>query len=848
MIAGSLALALGIGAAAPLQGVARDTAEPVIIELSLGRLANRTVAGYRLGATALLPTGAIFDLAEIRITAAGPDQMTAVLEPARTVISIDASRRLLSVGRTTTTLDSSEVLARDGELYLATGPLGRALGVEWAVNWGDLTAVAIDPSGLPIAARISRNWRRRIESGFADPSLPVFDLGIGPRRPVDGLVVDYGIFAPTGRPLAEAAYSTGIGLDVMGGSFTASAQTQSESGRNRIRTEVAWAGYWRHRTWLTQARIGDGYTSGPRPRTVRGVSFGNAPLLRPNEIGEVAFTGSLGPGWQIEAWRGGRRIGFDSVNALGKYSIDAPIAYGENPVEFVAYGPFGEVRRFSRAFRVDANRVAARRLEYGVSIGACRTDRCDATVNTDVRYGLSNRWTAQAGLDHFSRADSVGNLFHPYAAVSGSVGNAFGVQAELVANAIARAGVRYQPSAGLIVGLEGTRFARGVQAPLLTPEGRTSQVTLTGFYRPRESLGSFYFDGSVDVARSATGSVASGRLGGSYHFREVQLLPAVRWQRSRSGSIVQRTTRFELNTYLLPLPRLGAFFGQLTARSYLETTASLGAEAASLHLSRNLNRALRVEVGGGWGRNQGASLSLNLAANFAAIRGLASLTATRAGTVGSQYLQGSLLYDRAARQVHLAAGPSIERAGVSGRVFLDANGNDRFDAGDELLPNVRLSIGMESRISDARGEYRLWNLTPYEPALIAVDSATLASPLWIPARGAMSVEPAPNRFRIVDIPIAPGGVVDGRVVRAADSSGAPGVTVILTHLDSGTSRMMTTFSDGAFYAMGVRPGRYRLTLDPRVAARLGVTAEPVEFVMAAAIDGATVGDLQLRLR
>ncbi|MBL8984760.1 MAG: carboxypeptidase regulatory-like domain-containing protein, partial [Gemmatimonadetes bacterium] len=110
-----------------------------------------------------------------------------------------------------------------------------------------------------------------------------------------------------------------------------------------------------------------------------------------------------------------------------------------------------------------------------------------------------------------------------------------------------------------------------------------------------------------------------------------------------------------------------------------------------------------------------------------------------------------------------------------------------------------------------------------------------------------SVEPGPNRFRIVDIPIAPGGVIDGRVLRA-DSSGAAGITLILTHLESGATRSITSFSDGAFYAMGIRPGRYRLTLDPRVATRLGRSAEPIEFVMAAVLDGATVGDLRLVLK
>jgi hypothetical protein len=111
----------------------------------------------------------------------------------------------------------------------------------------------------------------------------------------------------------------------------------------------------------------------------------------------------------------------------------------------------------------------------------------------------------------------------------------------------------------------------------------------------------------------------------------------------------------------------------------------------------------------------------------------------------------------------------------------------------------------------------------------------------------VAVEPGPNRFRIVDIPIAPGGVIDGRVVRP-DSSGAEAVTLRLTHLGTGAVRLVTTFRDGDFYAMGIRPGQYRLDLDPRVVARLGISAEALEFAMPAEVDGATVGGLRLVIR
>ena len=43
----------------------------------------------------------------------------------------------------------------------------------------------------------------------------------------------------------------------------------------------------------------------------------------------------VAPLFKLEAYRGGRLISFDSVNALGQFSLDVPIQYGENPVDFI---------------------------------------------------------------------------------------------------------------------------------------------------------------------------------------------------------------------------------------------------------------------------------------------------------------------------------------------------------------------------------------------------------------------------------------------------------------------------------------------------------------------------------
>ena len=53
----------------------------------------------------------------------------------------------------------------------------------------------------------------------------------------------------------------------------------------------------------------------------------------------------------------------------------------------------------------------------------------------------------------------------------------------------------------------------------------------------------------------------------------------------------------------------------------------------------------------------------------------------------------------------------------------------------------------------------------------------------------------------------------------------------LTEVETGRQRTMATFTDGTFYLLGVRPGRYVLTVDERVLDLLQMRAEPRRFTI-----------------
>lgn len=825
-----------------------DSTEQALIELRLGRFLGQTVPAYRIGDSVLVPLGAFLDMAEIQHHYVPGGGLEAVMQPGNVRFSLGQRWDTLVVGRQAWPLAGADRLYRSGEIYLGTRVLEQALGLRIIVNWSDLLVVVANAEILPVGRRLEREAARRALAGLDTGLEPDLTLGLDRER-WGGMVLDYSILSPANDALGGGSYSAALGLDLLGGSLEISNATEGTLDQGRTRTDVSWTGVWRRSTWLSQIRLGDGVATGPRPRSIRGFSLSNAPYQRPSVLGAASFNGQLGPGWQVEAYRGGRLIGFDSVNAFGDFSLDVPVQYGENPVDFVAYGPFGEVRRFNRTYNVRGDLLPYRSFEYGVAAGACRTPVCRSSANLDLRYGVARRWTVQAGFDQFWR-DSLDNLSHPYAGVTGSLGNAWGVELEGVANAVLRSALHYEPSTNLRVSLEYNDFARSVVQPILTPSGRRSQWTAQGFYRPGSRNGDLYFEGSLDQISADAGNFTSGRLGLSLQAAEVRFYPSVRLARvSQAGAGSHTDGFFGINAIALPRPSLGALLGAVSARVALETEASLHATSASAYLSRPVGAGLRIETGLSWMRHTGTTFAFSISTNLRSVRAYSTVNAGATGTNATTYLQGSVLYNPDHRSLSLASGPALQRSGVAGQVFLDENGNGNLDEGEQLLPDVRVRVGMITTRTDSLGRYRIWDLLPYEPVILVVDTLTLQSPLWIPTFAAVSIEPGPNEFRTVNVPIAPGGVVEGQVVRRTPTgpTGMGGITLVLRDLNSGAERRLLTYSDGGFYAIGVKPGEYEITLPDRLAERLGMAVRPVRFILAPSVDGTSVSGLEVEL-
>jgi hypothetical protein len=201
------------------------------------------------------------------------------------------------------------------------------------------------------------------------------------------------------------------------------------------------------------------------------------------------------------------------------------------------------------------------------------------------------------------------------------------------------------------------------------------------------------------------------------------------------------------------------------------------------------------------------------------------------GVQGQQLIEGSILWDHQNKRLGFADGRSLGRAGISGEVFVDANGNGIRDVDEMGFPDLRLRLGSRGVTTDSLGKFSTWDVVPFESLLLEIDSLSIDTPLWVPATPLMSLSPGPNSFTYMQIPLVQAGEVSGTAVFEDGSVPAGGIHLVLEDPRSGLAIPTRTFSDGEFFLMGLRPGTYQLRVDDEQLRQLRMSSTPIEVVI-----------------
>lgn len=782
-------LTLSFSGSVSAQNAATDpyeslTAFAALYEVQIPNVAAATLKVYDTDADDfLIPVGPLFDLLGVRYT-------------------IDYSARSVSVNGETLHLSGRGNVTSADSLYVALSSVASALKIIARLDRSDARVVLLNTDELPVVKRAARARAReqllarsaserrsssvvppvvtRPESGYGSLSA---DYRITQYRSRWGSFTDYTVSAST--PVAQGAllmHASGVGKEYNG--------------------ELTWIRAWPMDREPTQLLLGYGMSSGIGSLPINGLVFSNAPWVRPQLHNMLYMTGVLPQDWSIEAYKNGLLIGFDSVGSTGAYNLSIPLTYGENSVNLIAYGPGGQTIHLDRIIRARPAMLPEKAFEFGGSTGMCSERTCSWMMNVDLRYGLSSMWTIRGGASEFSWKNGNPTSIHPYFAIDGLVRPGLSINLEGIANASARLGVAWDPLAAVSVVGDYARYKRTDAGELLSG-GAIDQAWLAtrilpGFIR-------YPVEGQFMKIRYVDHDYSFLRIGTSLNLYNSMIRPYFR--RSVSGDM--RSTTIGADAVSTPAGWGFSGLHRWWVKGNLESRYDgRGLENAELTFARSGAGNLSVEAGIKWHRNyQEPRLTLGLSREMGDVLVQGNSTAGLSGEMAAvnYSVGGSIRWDAQNRRLSRYPHSRLESAGVSGVVFLDLNGNNKLDPGEDLIEGAVVRVEHAQAGTDKVGYFEVWGVPGGQFVGLEVDASSMPSPWWVPVNPITYVPTSPRRAVSVRIPIAIGGIIEGTMT--ADSTLMIGAIEII-HLPSGRKLLLEPFSDGTFYMMGLLTGEY----------------------------------------
>jgi len=837
--------ALARGGPTSPQGTWQDTTYiDAIIRLDIDNGPTEVLPALTYSAKLMLPLRQFFALAEIRLAAfALRDSAVAVLEPGGVRLEFRPGTRLLLLGADSVRYDSLDVVWWDGDLFVASALLDRLIGTSTAVEWNSLSATIGHAAGLPVVQRLRREYRRQL-IGQRRPAPDVLDLALR-NRPLDGMVGSWNITALRRGPTEQLTLDLGIGAQLLGGSAELRPLFYAADNNSDAQLRWSWWKAWpQSHQGVRQIRIGDVQTGGVRSRLMTGAVVTNAPFLRSSEFDVEHLVSNVPAGWEAELYEGGRLLAYSDADAVGSFRVPLQLGYGQNPYELVLYGPGGETVRRTRTIRVPFSRLPSRHLEYNLSAGHCRYDPCDALASADARYGLSSRVTLQGGWDAFFD-HARGNLYQPYAVVSGAVLPALALTGEAVVNDHLRGTVNYEPSLDLRATAGYTRF---VPSSARITGGFVEATRSEGslFWRPAWNRGALILQGAGLFSTGPGQRQDLQRLSGSTRFGRWRYgLGLLRNHQTRNDTI--SSGRFAVDASAdAALSGPWPFLREATVQGQLGFEPANGLSAVRAGIGRRVGRLIRMDAALGWLRGSGMNIELAFTTATPGPRyGARTRASANSGSEALVYASGSVAWDPRTRQTELSDVADLGRAGISGVLFQDDNANGTQDSGEAGIANIPVHIGGLPAVSDANGRFAAWGMYAAEPLQIDVDTLSFGNPQLVMPSPVMRVRPTPNSFGVISVPVVVGAEISGYVL--IDGTPVAGVALILREMNTGAEVRTTTFQDGGFYRKAVPPGEYEVTLPDAVLERLHADVPALSIFVPPGAGEKRFEDLTLRL-
>ena len=893
----------GAGAAVPPSGPARSTRGAAIKANAAGEIHEEdllllavdldgltvtdALPAYGMPEDPLLPMGELSRLLDLNINVSpGVGQIIGTIGQSQRPLTIDLASRTFRLNGRAIDLSPEDVAVTASDIYLRVSAVQKVLPITIKADTEGLQLNMHALEVLPIQARLNRlsalrnlqpdaendnEPALRLPTPYSLITPPSFDISgslgagaIAPRFPHSYDVRIAGDVLWTG-------FQGYLGSDINGRIASARASFRRDDPKGRLLGPLH----------ATSASVGDVFTPslpiGPRGGTGRGFEFSSAPLEQASVFNRIDLRGELPVGYDVELYindvlRSGQR-----TPTQGRYEfLNVPLVRGVNVIRIVTNGPRGERTEETRIINVGGGQLAKGKFNF--AMGAVQQDTplinlANANALGDIQspgagklrvsanaaYGLSTGLTLVGGASLFPTTvtDEVTQKQVTKSREMGTVGIRTSILGAAVQVDVA---ADSEKSAALAFGAAAQPFGVSTLVRQVFYRGPFIDETV-GFNSADKPILSHSEINTDFNVRAMRNSIIPLTLRGTVDYYKDGVVQSTAGFRTSSsirnvllsgGLDLQSTYTPGIGTALTTAGNLSAstfyqFKWQIRADLNYSVSPKFSVNDLNITVDRELgaNQALRLGVGQGFGG--GAGTTFQLGDIIHTTKGDISLTGnvtlpSNQWQLGLTFATG-LVYDPYARRYVVTRPGPAQSGSVAFQTFVDSNGNGIFDAGEKPVPDATIDGGEKRATSDAKGHALITGVGTGPSGRLQVGLDAIEDPYVQSPPHTITFAPRPGLVIKAPYPLTSSSEIIIHVLLQRDNTkvGLSAVRVRLTPIKGGAQAETTTEFDGSAGFDALRPGTYRLELDPEQSKRLRMRlTEPLEVVAPA--DGGPLPD------
>lgn len=823
---------------------------------------NAVVISYYKDDAFFLPVNEIFSLFQIQAEVEGlvtkgkfgVDQIP---------YTIDFPNQMITFGGEEYPITQDDFLIKSLDNYIPPKIFSEVFGLFFSVDFNNLSLTLETEKELPIVERAIRNQRRKVATRnrtgiefhpLSDNRNPKF---------LDGGFLDYSMSSNTSQTRTAYNINSAIGLQLAGGDLQGSIFGNFSSGNNLLETNsLRWRYVFRNSPVLSSVMLGQTTLDGVTKVPYTGIRLTNEAYEPRRFFDEYEIQGTTFPESEVELYLNNNIVDFQTADELGNYRFLTPLYYGSSQLNLKIFGPTGQNIERSSRIQVPFVFLPKGVLNYTLNAGQLDNSLIGTTdqstvLQANTTYGLTNWLTSKVGLEYFENQLDGNSKPAFTSTLSSRLLKNYILTLQGVTNGYYRTALNaiYPNSASF--NIDYTDFIDN--SPIYNNAGNSRQVIGSVFYPipikniPLSIRSSIFSRFRDDISFSTFRLDLNTRLS-KINLRlgySERLLDSFKFFDSENISTLESSATYNISRN----PNIPSFLrGTFVRAQAIYSPSDNKFESFEALFSRSLFKKGRIQLS--YGRNIKTgfnSFRFNFVIDFGKVRSNSTVSTVGNNYSATQNLRGSVGYDSNYGNFLFTSRDQVGRSGTAIQLFVDNNNNNKFDDGDDTIPEGVVRVGRTGTSSTKKnGILYYTQMQPYYQYNLEMNKGSIRNPMLVPELENFSIITDPNTFKKVEIPFYMSGIIDGGVQRQFDNGlkrGIGGLKLILTSLDRDLVKEIRTYSDGSYYEYELPPGMYEIKVDQSQLEILESKSSPeiIEFEIKAIPEGDFVEGLAFTL-